>query len=308
MPEPILLIGAGGFVGQHLLRACAASKRPVLAVSPRVLPESHEATCIPSGSLQTVEDHLPLLRQVRTVVHAASSTTPGRSAGRPLHELDSSLRPTLMLLEAMQSHPDLRLVYLSSGGALSPRSLVDLHDEHDAVFARSYHGAAKLAAEHFIEAWCHQFGGNAIVLRPSNLYGPGQPEREGFGVVPAAFGKLSRGELLHVWGNGSATRDFLYIDDFTELILRALDDTGTLGFQVFHACSGTSVDLNTLFALIERVGGKPLLRTHDAGRSVDAPAVRLTPRRANAQFGWTPRTGLAEGLERTWRWFSSFPR
>ena len=307
MADSILLIGAGGFVGQRLLDAFAQRGDSVIAVSRSAF--AHGASV--EGhvlAMREVQDYAPFLARARAVVHVASASTPGSSAGKPLQELDENLRPTVALLQALQAHPRLPLIYLSSGGTLYSRSAEGASDELAAVYSRSYHGAGKIAAEHFIEAWCNQFDGAAVVLRPSNLYGPGQDERPGFGIVPAAFGKLTRGETLRVWGDGSAERDYLYIDDFTRLVLAALDAAPKPGFRVFNACSGASIDLNGLFALIERVAGRTLHRTYDAGRKVDAPSVRMQATRAKQAFGWGAEVGLAEGLERTWRWFSTIRR
>lgn len=307
MADSILLIGAGGFVGQRLLDAFAQRVDSVIAVSRSAF--AHGASV--EGhvlAMREVQDYAPFLARARAVVHVASASTPGSSAGKPLQELDENLRPTVALLQALQAHPRLPLIYLSSGGTLYSRIAEGASDELAAVYSRSYHGAGKIAAEHFIEAWCNQFDGAAVVLRPSNLYGPGQDERPGFGIVPAAFGKLVRGETLRVWGDGSAERDYLYIDDFTRLVLAALDAAPKPGFRVFNACSGASIDLNGLFALIERVAGRTLHRTYDAGRKVDAPSVRMQATRAKQAFGWGAEVELVEGLERTWRWFSTIRR
>jgi UDP-glucose 4-epimerase len=308
MADGILLIGAGGFVGTRLLEALARRGERVIAVS-------RSAFAAPEGNVEShvralheVDDFAPLLARARVVVHVASASTPGSSAGRPVHELDENVRPALALLEALQTHPRLPLVYVSSGGTLYSRVLDDAADELAAVYSRSYHGAGKIAIEHFIEAYCNQLDGNATVLRPSNLYGPGQVERPGFGIVPRAFGTLMRGETLHVWGDGSAERDYLYIDDFTRLLLAVVDAAAEPGFRVFNACSGSSIDLNGLFALVERVTSRELRRSYDAGRPVDAPSVRMRANRAREAFGWTAEVGLADGLERTWRWFNTIPR
>lgn len=307
MAKPILLIGAGGFVGRRLLEAFERRGESVVAAS-RSPFDSHGARVETHVlAFREVADYAPLLERVRAVIHVASASTPGGSAGKPMQELDENLRPTLALLEALQARP-LPLIYVSSGGTLYSRVVDGASDELAAVYSRSYHGAGKIAAEHFIEAWCNQFAGSAIVLRPSNLYGPGQIERPGFGIVPTAFGKLLRDEMLHVWGDGSAERDYLYIDDFTRLALAALDAPPVSGFRVFNACNGTSVDLNGLFGMIEQVTGKTLRRHYDASRPVDAPSVRMQAIRAHDTFGWSAEVDLAAGLERTWRWFNTFPR
>lgn len=305
MPEPALLIGAGGFVGQRLLDAFARRGEPVIAVSRSPFEAPGDNVERHVQAMRAPRDFAPLLARVRAVIHVASASTPGSSAGKPLQELDENVRPTLALLEALQAFPRLPLIYVSSGGTLYSRAGDGVSDELAAVYSRSYHGAGKIAVEHFIEAWCNQFAGSAVVLRPSNLYGPGQHERPGFGIVPTALGKLVRGETLHVWGDGSAERDYLYIDDFTRLLFAALDAAPADGFRVFNACSGTSIDLNGLFALIERIAGKSLRRSYDAGRPVDAPSVRMQATRARKTFGWVADAGLPEGLERTWRWFTS---
>ncbi|MGH8215863.1 MAG: NAD-dependent epimerase/dehydratase family protein [Rhodanobacteraceae bacterium] len=308
MVDPVLLIGAGGFVGQRLLDALAGRGEPVIAVSRSAFDARGARAERHVKSMQAADDYAPLLGRCRVVIHAASASTPGSSAGKPIQELDENVRPTVALLEALQARPELPLIYLSSGGTLYNRGGDGASDELAAVYSRSYHGAGKIAAEHFIEAWCNQFAGRAVVLRPSNLYGPGQEERPGFGIVPTAFGTLVRNEALRVWGNGSAERDYLYIDDFTRLVLAALDGPPQEGFRVFNACSGESIDLNGLFALVEQVTGRTLRRTYDAGRPVDAPSVRMQATRARETFGWTSEVDLREGLERTWRWFSTCRR
>lgn len=308
MVDPILLIGAGGFVGQQLLDAFVQRDEAVIAVSRSGFAARNDHIESHVLEMREVRDYTPFLARARAVVHVASASTPGSSAGKPVQELDENVRPTVALLQALQACPRLPLIYVSSGGTLYSRAADGASDELAAVYSRSYHGAGKIAAEHFIEAWCNQFDGTAVVLRPSNLYGPGQDERPGFGIVPTAFGKLLRGETLHVWGDGSAERDYLYIDDFTRLVLATLDATVQPGFRVFNACAGTSIDLNGLFALIERITGRTLRRTYDAGRKVDAPSVRMQATRATRAFGWSAQVELAEGLERTWRWFSTTRR
>lgn len=308
MTEPVLLFGAGGFAGRALLAALMARSEPVIALGRSGFTMSGAGVDCRVGAWHEACDFAPLLARARAVVHLASASTPGSSAGQPVHELDENLRPTLALLEALQGCPQVPLIYVSSGGSLYCRVANGASDELAAVYSRSYHGAGKIAAEHFIEAWCSQFTGSAVVLRPSNLYGPGQRERAGFGIIPAAFGKLARGETLHVWGDGSAERDYLYIDDFTRLMLAALDAAPEPGFRVFNACQGTSVDLNTLFASIEQVTGRTLSRSYDAGRPLDAPSVRMQATRAHETFGWSAEIALPEGLERTWRWFNTLPR
>jgi UDP-glucose 4-epimerase len=308
MADHILIIGAGGFVGSRLAQALTARGERVIALCRRAPAMLDAGVEVHVDSGREPSDYLPLLQRSRAVVHVASASTPGSSAARPLLELDENLRPTLALLQALQQFPAMPLIYVSSGGTLYDSKSGNDADETAMVAPRSYHGAGKIAAEQFIAAWCSQFGGAATILRPSNLYGPGQAERAGFGIIPAAFGKLLRGETLHVWGDGSAQRDYLYIDDFTRLCTAVLDAAPVAGARVINACNGTSVTLNALFGMIEQATGHPLQRSYDATRAVDMPRVDMQANRARTLFGWTPQINMDEGLARTWTWFSTTQR
>ena len=307
MTDAVLVLGAGGFVGTHVVRALARRGREVVAAS-RSPFQADASVERHVGELREPGDYLPLLRRSRAVIHLASASTPGSSAAQPVRELEDNLRPLLALLQAMQECPAVPLIYVSSGGTLYSGEHGHAAEEAAPVSPRSYHGAGKIAAEHFIAAWCNQFAGGATILRPSNLYGPGQPERTGFGIVPAAMGKILRGETLHVWGDGSAERDYLYVDDFVRLCMAVLDGERQPGARLLNACSGTSISLNTLLDEIEHVSGRSLARTYDASRAVDVPRVTMRASLAHRSHGWSPEMPLREGLERTWQWFSTLPR
>lgn len=305
MGNHILVIGAGGFVGRHLVSALAKQGKHVVAVSRRPVEFDTVDVSTIIGELNTPEQIAPLIADSRAVIHLASSSTPGSSAGNALAELNDNLRPTLALLQALQERPQTELLYLSSGGSLYGDDSKEASSEMSSLAPRSYHGAAKVAAERFIAAWCTQYDGAATILRPSNIYGPGQHERAGFGIVPASFGKLTRGETLTVWGGGTTVRDYLYIDDFMELCTAVLSRPMPPGASILNASSGVGISLNELFLAIEAVTGQQLKRAYDQSRAVDSSRVVMDPVLAKNLYGWAPTTPLIEGLRKTWGWFST---
>ncbi|MHB1059082.1 MAG: NAD-dependent epimerase/dehydratase family protein [Rhodanobacter sp.] len=308
MSDRILVIGAGGFIGQHLVRALARQGELVIAVSRGKIDFDLPNVETVIAGLREPEDFLPLIIRSRAVAFLASTSTPGTSAARPMHELMDNLQPVVGLLKALQDHSGVDLLYLSSGGSLYTSTGDIAANETVPVQPRSYHGAGKIAAEYFISAWCSQYSGRATILRPSNVYGPGQLERAGFGIVPAALGKIKRSETLDVWGDGSAVRDYLYIDDLVELITTVLARQMSVGAHVVNACSGAGISLNELFATMEVVTGRPLRRSYEVGRAVDAARVVMDPSLANQEYGCSPATPLHEGLERTWTWLNGITR
>lgn len=305
MCDRILILGAGGFVGMHLARALAERGEHVIAVTRQPI-DLHLANVeVITGEPDEPEHFLPLVRRSRAVIHTASRSTPGSSAGHAVAELQHNLRPTLALLQALQQHPQTNLLYLSSGGSLYVTAQDELATETSPICPRSYHGAGKIAAEHFIGAWCSQYGGSATILRPSNIYGPGQRQRVGFGIIPTGLGKISRGEKLLVWGDGSTIRDYLYIADFVALCITILARPMPGGARLFNAASGIGVSLNELFNVMESVTGRPLQRSYDRSRAVDAPRVVMDANLARQQCGWSAMTSLHEGIESTWAWFNT---
>jgi len=129
-----------------------------------------------------------------------------------------------------------------------------------------------------------------------------QPERPGFGIVPAAFGKLLRGEELQIWGDGNARRDYVYIDDLVRLCESVLAQSMREGATIVNACSGESTSLDTLLDTIDAVTGRPLRRTYMPARSVDALAIDMDPGLAFTLYGWRHATALADGIAEAWRW------
>lgn len=308
MSKPILILGAGGFIGTQLISTLADMGEEVIAVSRRPIDVNRPNIEVIVGEPNEPEHFLPLVKRSRVVIHTASRSTPGSSAGHAIAELKNNLHPTLALLQALQEHPRTKLIYLSSGGSLYNTDYDKLASEDDIVDPRSYHGAGKIAAEHFIGAWCSQYGGGAVVLRPSNVYGPGQHERAGFGIVPAGLGKIVRKELLPVWGDGSAIRDYLYVGDFVTLCTAIIAKPYHPGVCLLNAASGTGVSLNELFGVLESVTGQPLSRVYDLQRSIDSPRVIMDTARTKAYCGWTATTSLHGGVESTWAWFNTLPR
>ncbi|OOG64085.1 epimerase [Rhodanobacter sp. B04] len=308
MTGSILVLGAGGFIGQQLVRSLVHHGEQVTAASRRHVEFDAANVETLVGALCEPEDFAPLVARARAVVYLASTSTPGSSVARPMEDVIGNLLPLTAMLQALQDRADVDLLYLSSGGTLYASAGEGMSSEAMHVRPLSYHGAGKIAAEYFISAWCSQYSRKATIVRPSNVYGPGQSERVGFGIVPTALGKIQRNETLHVWGDGSAVRDYLYIDDLVRLITAILAKPMPKGARVINACSGKGTSLNELFAVLEAVTGTALLCSYETSRSVDVSRVVMDPTLAKQEYDFSAATPLHEGLRRTWVWWNSTTR
>ncbi|MHA7816694.1 MAG: NAD-dependent epimerase/dehydratase family protein [Pseudohaliea sp.] len=301
----VAIFGGCGFIGRELMNDLLARGHEVLTIGrsgqPGVAPGHSHSTTAPGDRAGM----LALLEDVDTLFHLACDSTPGSTRLAPVAEGTANILPSLELLEILQGLPALRLVFVSSGGAIyRPGADTPPSREDSALSPRSYYGAGKLALELFIEAYQHQTGHAAVILRPSNIYGPGQRARRQFAIVPTLLTALRDGTPFTIWGDGSARRDFLYIDDFLDLCHRVItDDQDREPGTIFNAGSGRDVSILELCDLVERVSGRTLHRTFAPRRGVDMPIARLATEKAQVTLGWSARTPLRLGLEQTWRWF-----
>jgi len=234
-------------------------------------------------------------------IYLASATTPASSATTPLVELESNLEPLLTFLESLQNKDDFTLIYTSSGGTVYGNATTGPATETQHFSPRSYHAAAKIAGESFVHAFSRQTGNLAIILRPSNFYGVGQPFRENFGVIRAIFECVLKNKPVTIWGDGESQRDFIYIEDFVSACTFLLQKNHTEKVQTFNVASGESVSINHLCNLIEKVTGRKLEKIYNPMRQVDVRTVKLDSSKLQ-ELGWAPETSIEHGLKLMWDW------
>ena len=294
----ILLIGGNGFLGLALAHALAGKGREVHVLSRAAEPGQRAGITFHRGSQGDAAVIAPLMKQCDTLVHLASTTTPGSSARRPTIDTEENLLPAARLTEAMSSHPPERFIFVSSGGAIygNPRQLPA--DESLLPNPLSYHAAGKIALESLFTAFAHTNSVSLAILRPSNVYGPGQQLRSGFGLVRTLLEKALNDTPVEMWGDGDAVRDYLYIDDAVAACLRLIDTEQAIG--PFNAGSGSGTSIADLVALVGRVTGRELEVVQRPARGTDVRAIVLDSTRLKSTTSWIPRTDLEEGVQRTW--------
>jgi len=240
---------------------------------------------------------MQLLPQCGTVVHLASSTTPGSSAQQP--ELErANLQLTQQLVDTLQTQPDTHLVFFSSGGTVygDPTRLPVLEDAPLAPL--SPYGATKVAQENLCLALRAQ--GHAVsILRPSNAYGPGQALKGGFGLVRTLLEHAREGTELQLWGDGENVRDYIYIDDLVDATLRLLARPESAA--TYNLGSGTGYSVNQVKAMVVQTTSRPIVTRYVAARRVDVRSVVLDSQRLQSVLQWQPKTILAEGIQRAWQ-------
>jgi UDP-glucose 4-epimerase len=299
-----VILGGSGFLGQRLTQSLCARGQQVLTISRSPLAAvgpSHRHRDITLDDRRTLA---PLLEDADFVFHLASDTTPGVSRLQPALEVSNNLLPLAGLLECLQALSKPTLVYISSGGAIYDNT-GEILSENSPKSPASYYGAGKLAAEALIQAYQRQTGYRAVILRPANVFGPGQIPKKQFGIVPTLCDCLLNEIPFTLWGDGSAVRDYLYIDDFLLLCQKIVEHPWPNPMlEILNAGTGEGHSILSLCKLLEQVSGRTLKIETMPPRGVDAQSVVLDSARAQAVLGWQAETDLETGLRETWRWFS----
>jgi UDP-glucose 4-epimerase len=296
--DGILLLGGAGFIGAALAGKLAAQGRRVHVVSRRPLAKTGAGVVVHAGDLGDAALLGKLRQECGTVVHLASTTTPGASARHPAKEF-GNLAPTLQLLESLQYWPDVHLIFLSSGGTVYGNPAHNPVAENAPLAPNSYHGAGKVALEGFIHAF-RATGHKVTVLRPSNAYGPGQNLQHGFGLIRTVLQHILYGTTLEIWGSGENVRDFIYVEDLVNALVVTID--AKQNNETYNIGSGKGHSLQQVVALAEQICGAPVKRIYKPARKMDVREVVLDISRIHEDLGWRPCITLEEGIQHTIEW------
>jgi UDP-glucose 4-epimerase len=297
-----LVLGGAGFIGSHLADALLQAghrvrifDRPHLDRLPSFL-QRREFEVF-TGDFLNPYVLSAALEGNEIVFHLVSTTLPKTSNDNPVYDVESNVVGTLRLLELCRSQGVRKVVFASSGGTVYgvPRS-VPIDESHPTDPICSY-GIHKLMIEKYLQLNHRVHGLDYCVVRPPNLYGPRQRLDIAQGAVAVFLDHALRGKPIQVWGDGSVVRDYLYVEDAAEALVKAAAFAGEP--KVFNIGSGVGTSLKQLIQEIEALLGRPVPVEYTAARTLDVPANVLDASLARRLLGWTPRTSLAEGLRRT---------
>jgi UDP-glucose 4-epimerase len=303
MSTRVLVLGGNGFIGSHLVRALVAGGARV-----RVLDRAGSLRGAPlagvdyrDADFDDIASLAEALADVDLVIHLISTSVPGTGNLDPVADVAGNLIGSLRLLQQMRELGVPRLLFLSSGGTVYGNTLrVPIPEDHVLRPLSSY-GIVKVAIEHYIAMHVELYGLRALVLRVSNPYGPQQGHLGVQGAVATFFKRILEGDAIKVWGDGSAVRDYLYIDDLIAFMVTAIG-RGLDG--VFNVGSGQGTSVRELLTVIATVSGREPEVTFLPARGFDVRTVVLDTSKARRATGWVPAVPLREGCARYWAWLS----
>lgn len=305
----ILVTGAAGFIGRHLCAALLARGEAVLGVdnfsagAREALP-AHPKFTLDEADVADEAQCLRLCRNVRAIVHLAAFSSVPRSLADPAQAQRDTEQSTLSLLRAASDRVVARFVLASSSSVYGDTKELPVREDA-APAPKSPYAQAKLASEVHLRQAAPKVDG--VALRFFNLYGPGQRADSAYAAaVPIFASRVLRGEPVTIYGDGNQTRDFLYVSDAVDAILRALDSRRAFAGAPINVASGQAATINELIKLISRAAGRPAQVQHQPERRGDIRASHADITRARQWLAFEPRIAMDEGIARTVEWLRKF--
>jgi len=297
-----VVTGGAGFIGSHVVDALLARGDEVHVFDDfsSGRPENVPAGArVHEGDIRV--DSARVFAEVRPEVafHLAAQVDVRVSVERPDHDADVNIVGTIGVLEAARPHGT-KIVFSSTGGAIYGECDGPAAEDHARAPLAPY-GVSKLAAEEYIAAWNRLYGSSHVSLRFGNVYGPRQDPHGEAGVVAIFMNLLREGGTPKIFGDGTQTRDYVYVADVAAATLAAAEQDG----GVFNVGTATETSVLDLYERIQRAAGIEREPEFAPARAGELQRSVLDPSRAQSALGWQTTRSLDEGLGDTWAWISA---
>lgn len=305
----VLVTGAAGFIGSHLTRHLLDRGDDVVGIDNF---NDYYDPAIKRRNSAPFQEHLaegdirdlPFMERLfeehapQAVVHLAAMAGVRPSIQDPGLYFDVNVNGTLNILECVKRYGKPKLVFASSSSVYGGNKKVPFHEDDDVSCPVSPYAASKRAGEIMAYTYHHLFGLDISSLRFFTVYGPGQrPEM----AIHKFVRRVLKGKPIPVFGDGSSRRDYTYIDDIMDGVLKSLENCS--GYRIYNLGESRTVTLAQLIEGIEQVTGRKAVIDRQGDQPGDVPVTYADITRAKEELGYAPTTPIEEGLKRFMAWY-----
>lgn len=309
MKRKVLVTGGAGFIGSHVADAFVAAGWQVTIIDnlsrgrTENLPRGCEFRHADTGSPEARE--LVAGGGFDLICHLAAQIDVRVSVADPVLDAEENLLALLNILEGAREGNVRRVVFSSSGGVVYGEATPP-YVETAAKLPISPYGVSKLAAEYYLACFRALYGLEAVALRYANVYGPRQDPHGEAGVVAIFCSKLKERKPITVFGDGSQTRDYVFVGDVARANVLAADVAipaadGTIDPPAFNIGTGVQTSVTGLAKALMAATGIQVPIEHAAARPGELLASALTIGKAAQVLGWRPEVSLDHGLGATYK-------
>jgi len=298
----VLVTGGAGFIGSHLVEKLLERRYQVIVLDDLIKGKMENLAKV-GQQIQFIQADIReentvknALNGVNRVVHLAALVSVQESVEKPSLYYEVNTTSSLNLLQWSADAGVERFVYISSCAVYGDPKTSPISETHP-LNPLSPYASSKMMAEGYCRMFSKQKTLSTAVLRLFNVYGPRQGYGQYSGVITQFMNRITQNQPPTIYDDGTQTRDFIYVEDVVEYIIRALEtDTE----EIFNIGSGRLTTINDLAELMLKIMGKTELKpVHLPARKGDIRLSRADISKAEKILGYTPKTGLEEGLRKT---------
>jgi len=300
-----LVTGGAGFIGSNLVDALVDRGDDVAIIDDistgrranleHALSNGAELIELDIRDAQAVADAFDRVKP-EVVFHLAAQIDVRKSVADPANDSRVNVEGTINVLNAANASGARRLVNTSTGGAIYGEGQIIPAPEDHPVAPESPYGLSKFCAENYCALFTRLHGLSTISLRYGNVYGPRQDPLGEAGVIAIFCGMLLEGGRPKIFGDGTQTRDYVYVGDVVDANLRAADSDATGAFNVGRGVQTSVLDIVAALAAQSENGFEA---DHAPARSGEVQHIALDASRTQVELGWQAQVDLHEGLRRT---------
>ncbi|HTD59065.1 MAG TPA: SDR family oxidoreductase [Gemmatimonadaceae bacterium] len=301
-----LVTGGAGFIGSHLTEELVRRGHRVRVADNLITGKRRNLDHIPGvefleGDLADPSFATRAAAGMEYVLHQAAIPSVPRSVKDPVTSNRANIDASLNVLVAARDAGVRRLVYAGSSSAYGNTPTLPKREDMPPNPLSPY-ALQKLVAEQYCQMFTRLYGFETTTTRYFNVFGPRQdPGSPYSGVISLFSTALLEGRQPVIYGDGEQTRDFTFVGNVVDGVLRACEAPGAAG-EVMNIACGTRISLNELVAVMNRSVGTTLRPIYKPGRQGDVRDSQADIRKAEALIGYTPLVRLEEGLRRTIEW------
>lgn len=253
-----------------------------------------------------------LVQKIRphAIFHYAGQISVRQSIEDPVHDIRMNTETTLKLLEASKKAQVTQFIMASSAAVYGNPTVFPI-SENQIADPKSPYAISKKSAEFYLRYFAQNTSVQTIALRYSNVYGPRQNSKGEAGVIAIFFDKAMKGDFFTIYGDGSQTRDFVFVRDISKLSLKILENQ-TIGYSCLNVASRTEISINELVDLMNDIltydGREKTSIVYEKSLPGDLARSVLDNQKVLEQYNWSPETNMWQGLQSTYLYFSGHKR
>ncbi|MBI2602113.1 MAG: GDP-mannose 4,6-dehydratase [Deltaproteobacteria bacterium] len=291
-----LVTGGAGFIGSHLLDRLVKEGAEVAVIdnlSSGSLDNIHHRIDFLEANVNSVEiERFVFDFRPNVVFHLAFNTNVPMSVNAPDVEMDS-IAGSIRLFQALKDLRDHPIIIFASSEFIYGNAAVMPTPESETVDPIAPYAISKFAVENYLRFYSEAFGISGVVLRFGTVYGP----RQKMGAMSDYIAKLSSDNQAEIYGDGSKTRDYIFVSDVVEACVRCLSLGGGRYFDIYNIGTGVQTSLNSIYRMIAEHLGKSANPIYLEDRPGEQIHCLLDCRKFSEKTNWRPRIPISEGLK-----------